>query len=242
MTKALFSLSSIPLLSHARASSRAALSSVAKRHTGEKGYLLFEQHDVADWFYVIESGWVKLFSKTIDGDDVILDLMTRGDILAETTYFYNKSYPFNADIIEPAAYWMIPATWIEAEIKSHPPFAIALMQHMAHLKMGRDKQIEHYTLQDASQRLACFLLRLYDGVDRGAVDLFLPVDKHLIANYLGMKSETLSRALSKLSQELGLMVDGMAIHVPSFQAMITYTCRACSHVFPCDGEGRIKDS
>lgn len=233
MTKNNFSVLSVPLLSQARDTSRAALGSVAKRHTGEKGYLLFSQNDAADWFYVIEGGWVKLFSETIDGDDVILDLMTRGDIFGETTYFYNKSYPFNAEIVEQAVFWMIPTSWIEAEIKSHPPFAIAMMQHMAHLKISRDKQIEHHTLQDASQRLGCFLLRLNRGEERGAVDLTLPVDKHLIANHLGMKPETLSRALSKLSQELGVLVDGMHIHVPSFQALITYTCRTCSDVFPC---------
>lgn len=236
MTKNTFSVLSVPLLSQARGESRAALEAVAKRHTGEKGYLLFNQHDVADWFYVIESGWIKLFSETIDGDDVILDLMSKGDIFGETTYFYNKSYPFNAEIVEESAFWLIPASWIESEIKSYPPFAMAMMHHMAHLKTERDKQIEHHTLQDASQRLGCFLLRLRSNGEPGAVDLTLPVDKHLIANYLGMKPETFSRALSKLGQELGIKVDGMTIHIPSFQSLITYTCHTCSNIFPCDDD------
>ncbi len=225
--------SEIPLLKQARPDSLQRLAELSKRQTGKKGYLFFSQNDIADWFYVIENGWVKLFSETINGEEIILDLLTKHDIFGETTFFHNNSYSFHAEMIEPGEIWMIPTTWIQAEIQNYPPFAMAMMTHMAHLKTSRDKQIEHHTIQDASQRLACFLLRLYDGQKSGPIKLMLPIDKHLIANYLGMKPETFSRALIKLNKELDLEIEGMQIRINHLNDLVTYTCQTCSDVFPC---------
>lgn len=227
------SVSNIPLLKSAHPDSWDTLTSLAKRHVGAKGYILFSQNDPATTFYVIESGWVKLFTETTEGEEMILDLLTGNDIFGETTYFYEKTYPFSAEIIEDTIYWTLPTSWIEFEIKNHPPFAMAMMQHMARIKMGRDKQLEHHTLQDAPQRVGCFILRLCQKKRSGSIKLTFPVDKHLIANHLGMKPETFSRALSKLSDELGVEVDGMSVKIPHLEKLISFTCRTCSNIFPC---------
>ena len=228
-------LSQVPLLQEARPAARAALAHRAQYQTKGKGYVLFTKDDIADWFYLIDRGWVKLFTETIDGDEMVLDLLSAHDLIGETSPFYHKTYAVSAEMATGGGYWMFPLRWIEDEIKNHPPFAMAMMRYMAHKKAMRDKHIEHLTLQDAAQRLGCFLLRLLPpgAVMTERARLTLPVDKYLIANYLGMKPETFSRALARLQDELGLDVDGAEITVPRPDRLVTYTCRACSDVYPC---------
>jgi len=59
------------------------------------------------------------------------------------------------------------------------------------------EQIEQMNRMSAPQRLADFLVQLHPRSD-GPCTIELPFEKSLIANRLGMKPESLSRALAKL--------------------------------------------
>ena len=56
---------------------------VAQDHSYKKGKVLYIEEEQAKFFYVIVSGWIKLFHINADGDEVIVDMLTAGHIVGE---------------------------------------------------------------------------------------------------------------------------------------------------------------
>jgi CRP-like cAMP-binding protein len=199
-----------------------------------KGQVLFTQDDPAEYFYMIENGWVKLFRETLDGDEVILDVLPRGFIFGETSMFEGQTYPFGAEIVEAGRLTAYPVALLNEYIQSHSGLAIAMLQHISNKNTLKDRELEHRTIMNAPQRIGCFLLRLCKVKQPAPIILHLPYDKTLIASRLGMQPETFSRALARLQEETGVKVRGATVEINNLGALITYTCTACSNVFPCD--------
>ena len=202
--------------------------------TYTKGQILFTQDDPAEWFFMIESGWVKLFRETLDGNEVILDVMPHGFLFGETTMFEKGAYPYGAEIVEDATLTSYPVALLKRYLDEKPELAMAFLQHISNKNNLKDREIEHRTVMKAPQRIGCFLLRLCKVKQPVPIILHLPYDKTLIASRLGMQPETFSRALSRLQEDTGIKVRGATVEITNLSNLITYTCTACSNVFPCD--------
>lgn len=211
-----------------------ALAGGGRIMTCAKGQVLFMQDDVAGWFYVVESGWVKIFRETLDGDEVITDVLPAGSMFGETAIFSNSTYAGCAEIIEPATIHVYPLPVLGAAVRRDPSLALAMLEHVCRQNSAQALEIEHRSVQNAAQRVGCFLLKLCGEYREGHVTLHLPYDKTVVAARLGMQPETFSRALSRLQADTGLRVKGASITIDDLDILIRYTCSACSNAFPCE--------
>jgi len=198
-----------------------------------KGKILFIADEPAQYFYLVRSGYVKLFRETLDGAQAILDILSAGHLLGETAIFQDNTYPYSAEIIETSDIITLPLASLKAELEHSPALAHAFLKHMTKIREKQEKDLEHRSLQNAPQRIGCFLLRLCPLDHKDPVTLHLPYDKTLIAGRLGMQPETFSRALKRLRTETGLEIQGSTITIPCIQTLSDYTCVACSSSFPC---------
>lgn len=228
------SLADVPLFDGADPRFIAKLEAAAVIHDYPKGHVVFLQDDIAEWFYVVLSGWVKLFRQTLDGEEVIVDVLPSGKVFGETDLFDQKAYSCGAEIVHPSKIAAFPIALLRNEIATNPAFSMKMLKHVVQGQREKDKEIEHRTIQNAPQRIGCFLLRLIPEKARGPIVLNLPYDKTLIASRLGMQSETFSRALARLKEDLGMKVTGSTIEIRSMDALISYTCAACSNAYPCN--------
>ena len=202
--------------------------------TFSKGQILFTQGDPAESFYMIEGGWIKLFRETLDGDEVILDVLPAGYVFGETVMFEGDSYPYAAEAIESCKLVAYPVSLLKTYIEENSVLALAMLKHISTKNVLKDREIEHLTIMNAPQRIGCFLLRLCKIKQPTPIFLHLPYDKTLIASRLGMQPETFSRALSRLQTDTGVKVKGGTVEIVNLGNLIKYTCTACSNVFPCD--------
>jgi len=210
-----------------------AMKQQGRRQNFSKGKILFIHEEVADCFYYIQSGWVKLFRETLDGTQAIVDVFTTGHIFGETSIFEDGTYPYTAEIAEDADIVVLPISILKTEIETNGKLALDMLTSMARYRRQQDQEIEHRSLQNASQRIGCFLLRLADQGQDGATVINLPYDKMLLASRLGMKPETFSRALAKLKDKTGIKIKGASIEMESLKQLSAYSCLACSSEFPC---------
>ena len=206
----------------------------AALHTAPKGKVLFIQDDEADYFYVIIQGWVKLFRETIEGAEAVIDVLTDGHIFGDTTVFENDQYGFSAEVVEQTHYIMLPTTMLKQAIEKNNQMAINMLSSMSQHRRQQNREIEHLNVQNAPQRIGCFLLRLCPIDMPETVTIHLPYDKTLIAARLGMKAETFSRALAKLKSETGILIKGPTVTINAPEKLIQFTCNQCSSVFPCE--------
>tara|TARA_R110002124_G_scaffold149220_1_gene314934 strand:- start:73344 stop:74048 length:705 start_codon:yes stop_codon:yes gene_type:complete len=201
--------------------------------TCPKGRILFISGEQADRFYYIKSGWVKLFRETLDGTQAVVDILPAGHVFGETSIFSNNNYPYSAEVVESAEVIALPTLVLKTEVENNNKLALNMLNHMARYRAQQDKEIEHLSIQNASQRIGCFLLSLAKQDSVGATTIRLPYDKTLVASRLGMQPETFSRALAKLRDKTGIQVNGATINVDNLKQLSSYSCAACSSEFPC---------
>jgi len=209
------------------------LESDAQTTKHAKGKVLFLHEDEARSFFLVKSGWVKLFRETLDGSQSVVDILPAGQIFGETAIFQEDTYPYSAEIVEPAEILSFPLSALKTEIQDNNEFAFSMMSSMARYRRQQDREIEHRTIQNAPQRIGCFLLRLADQQQSGPVTIHLPYDKTLVASRLGMQPETFSRALSKLKSQTGITIKGATIEMENLKQLVEFSCAACSSEFPC---------
>lgn len=230
-------LSSIPLFNPCSAKEIEDLleGAVPERHG--KGYLLFSYGAEAQRYYVIKSGWIKLYRETLDGAQAIIDVLPQKHIFGETAIFEDNAYPYSAEVVENAEILSLPLKKLKNLIENNPKFALSMLTSMARYRRHQDLEIEHRSLQNAPQRIGCFILRLTpahtEPQQKGPITIHLPYDKTMIAARLGMQPETFSRALSKLRQATNIDVRGSTIEIADLESLIGFTCSACTNEFPC---------
>lgn len=199
-----------------------------------KGKILYLQDDPADWFYLIVNGWIKLFRETLEGSEAIIDVLTEGHIFGENSVFEDDSYSYTVEVIENSLLVAFPTSLLKEAIASNNQLALNMLTSMSRHRLQQHREIEHLNVQNAPQRIGCFLLRLCRADVQGAVTLHLPYDKTLIAARLGMKPETFSRALAKLKESAKIRISGPTVYIDRVESLIEYTCNHCSTSFPCD--------
>ena len=163
----------------------------------EPGQSLFRQGDAAAAFFIVITGWVKLYRITPAGDETVLHVLTKGESFAEAVAFVGGRYPATASAATDARVVVIPAHHVINCVREMPDIALAMIastsQHLHRLV----QRVEQLSAQSGLQRVAEFLAGLCPNMD-GSCTISLPYDKTLIAGRLGLKPESLSRVFAKL--------------------------------------------
>lgn len=218
------------------------LTSDSHIQTLEKGKILFVHEDKAERFYIILNGWIKLFRETLDGTQAVVDILTKDHLFGETSIFQNDKHPYSAEATEPTTVISLPLSLLKKEIENNQKLALTMLSSMARYRRQQDQELEHRTIQNAPQRIGCFLLRLTNQQQEGKTVIHLPYDKLLVASRLGMQPETFSRALKKLKNETGIKINGASIEVDNLEQLSNYSCAACSSDYPCKDLEKVRSA
>jgi CRP/FNR family transcriptional regulator, dissimilatory nitrate respiration regulator len=207
--------------------------SAAQARSCPKGQIIYLEEDPAEFFYIIEHGWVKLFHETLDGEEAVMDILTTGHIFGEDTVFNNNIYKHSSQAVEDTELLVIPTSLLRDYLHKDHTLALAMLSSMSQHRRRQDREIEHLSIQNASQRIGCFLLRLIPKNKEKNIVIDLPYDKTLLAARLGMQLPTFSRALNTLRQATHIRISGARIEVDDIHQLSDFSCSACSSSYPC---------
>lgn len=174
--------------------------------------VLFMQNEPAKRFYIVLEGRVKILRETADGRESVLRLFNPGESFAEASILQINGYPATAIACEEVRTLGIPAARFIQQIKSNPELAMAVIAELGRKLQHFVRHVEQLTARSATERLACFLLKMCPA-ECSTVVLKLPIEKAVIAATLGMQPETFSRSLSKL-RSFGVQIDGDEVSIP----------------------------
>lgn len=183
----------------------------------EKGTLLFQQGEPASCFYVVLDGWVKVYRMTPEGSEAVVGVFRRGETFAEAAIFLGGRFPVAAETVSTCRLLRIDGDNLRRRIREQPDLALSMLASASYHLKFLVEQIEQMKLLTAPQRVADFLVSLCRS-SNGPQKVELPYDKMLLANRLGMKPESLSRALAKL-RPLGVSVDREIVAVENVQSL-----------------------
>jgi len=229
-------LHSFPLFQRFQREWEPLLSTVAIR-SFSKDSIIASHGEQANTVWLVVKGWVSLHRHTPDGRNITVGLCTSGDLFGEAGLFSQANYPYTAQVIEQdTELVVIPAPTLRQLTQHYPSLSNYLMELLSERLARTQLTLEQMSSLTAAQRLGCFLLRLCDAHED--TKLTLPIDKHIVASYLGMKPETLSRSFQQL-QPLGIQVNLTSVHIEDVARLRHYVCDHCGESGMCATEEKI---
>jgi CRP-like cAMP-binding protein len=191
----------------------ACFHNAAQTRSYKKGKVLYIEGELAEFFYVVCSGWIKLFHTMPEGEEVIVDMLTTGQIVGESAIFEHDHHTSSAQIVEDVQLLSIPAAMLKEKIRVSPTLALSMLSAMSRHHRRHYGESALNATQNAPQRIGCFLLRLCPEGKKTDVAFHLPYDKTLIADTLGMKNATFSRALNILREKTSVRINGTCVEI-----------------------------
>ena len=186
----------------------AAILRICKVKEYERGEVLFDEGDMAQGFYIVAAGRVKVYKLSPEGKERILHVVQPGGNFAEAAIFADGLYPASAEPLEKSTLIFFPKRDFLDLLTAQGRIAINMIGGLSRFLRLFAGQIEELTFRDVPSRLARYLLEL-SNERNGAVEL--PTSKSAIASRLGTVSETLSRTFRKLSDEGLIRVEGKTV-------------------------------
>lgn len=169
------------------------------------GYILSEG-EPARYFFNITSGVAKLYKSLADGRRQITGFLRAGDFVGLAA---ERLYGFSAEAMEDLTLCRFDRERFGRSLPDLPSLERRLLDIACHELVAAQNQMLLLGRKSATERLATFLLhwaeRDQSGCDKpveaGPVTLKLPMTRADIADYLGLTTETVSRALSGLRRD-----------------------------------------
>lgn len=159
---------------------------------------LYEQGDPVEEFFVVLDGHVEL-SIDAGGRRSVVEVARKGMVLGDAAMFGDGRFLMSARVLTSATLLAVPARSFLAKLELRFDIITHMLSTMSFRLRMLVRQIAELKLKTTAQRLGSFLLSQVDA-DEGRVSLRFPYDKRLVADELGMKPESLSRALAKLAK------------------------------------------
>ncbi|MDE2427226.1 MAG: Crp/Fnr family transcriptional regulator [Burkholderiales bacterium] len=186
----------------------------------DKGLMLFRRGDIAEGTYIVVYGLIKLSIPSSQGNDKVLELIRSGQCFGEAMMFLDEPYPFYAEALENTLLLKIPKNALLRLLDNSPAIARQMMAGLSYRLLGFIRNVERYSLQNATQRVIDYLLQT--STLQSSTDVRLELKKNLVASLLNLSPETLSRVLHQLTDEQLIKVSGATIHIGCPDALKSY--------------------
>ena len=156
-------------------------------------------------------GAVELIGRTSGARETTIQILWPVDCFIPAAALTSTPYLMAARTLEPSQILMLEASNLRRCVREDAGLASIMIALLAGQFREMVRQVKDLKLRTGTQRLACFLLRLWDETGEGGAAR-LPFSKGALASRLGMTAENLSRAFRNLEQA-GLEVRGSRIVV-----------------------------
>jgi CRP/FNR family transcriptional regulator, anaerobic regulatory protein len=167
-------------------------------HAGQAA--IVEGEPAQDLFNVI-TGAVKLYKLLPDGRRQITGFLSAGDFLGIA---YNDTYAYTAEAVTDVKLCRFPRQRLEALLPEHPALERRLLGEAAHELVAAQDQMLLLGRKTAMERVASFLLMQAKRASRmrkSESRLDVPMTRTDIGDYLGLTTETVSRAISRMRDD-----------------------------------------
>lgn len=194
----------IPFFSSLTDSEIELIDQILIKRTFKKGEYIFFEGEKGDKFFIIEEGQVKLIKMIANGDEQILNIFSKNDIIAEIVAFDKGNYPASAVTMSKTRVLVFEQERLEELILDHPQIAVKLLREMSHRLRRAQENVRDLALKDSSARVAgllVFLARRYGEKKKDKIVLDLSLTQKELANMIGSSRETVSRVLAKFENQ-----------------------------------------
>lgn len=188
---------------------------VAMRRKVKKGAALFNNGEGFQSLYAVRSGFFKTQITRHDGREQITGFQVPGELLGLDGVAAD-AHNVDAIAVENSVVCVLPYSDLERIARDFPP-----LQRQLHRVMSREIVRESGVMMllgtmKAEERVVAFLLNLserYKLLGYSSDEFKLRMTRAEIGSYLGLKLETVSRALTKIQDQGDIAIDGKSVQI-----------------------------
>lgn len=188
----------------------------------DRGEHLFIAGQIPDCLYVLLSGSAHIYRILPDGTQKNLHLFHAVALLGEAAVFMGIAYPSSCLLNEDSLVLCFSRTKLMDMMRKDPGFSWRLVGQLYRKLSEFSAMLAAHSQKSAVVRVASYLVGLA-GVHSSTAGehrrIELPAPKKDIANYLGIRPESLSRTFAYMEKNGAIRVDGQTIEVLSVQQL-----------------------
>lgn len=186
------------------------------------GAMLLADNQDLSAIYAVCSGVFKLFQLNEDGSEKVIGFRFPGELIGEDAIFLEK-YNYNAIAIGESSVCEVSFAKLHACGQLAPGLQQKLIQLLTKQSFKQQRNAQALIgKKSAESLLAAFLLNISERnaeYSHSETKIDLTISRNEIANFLGIRRETLSRILTKLQKEHLIALDGKNLEILSLEAL-----------------------
>lgn len=164
---------------------------------------IFSEGDPSDKLYLLSEGNVKIIKHTVMGKDIILEVMSPGDIFGGVAVLDNRPYPATAQAMKAAKIIRIRRPDLMKVMNEYPDLKLEIVRYFSDKLRDSHEMLKNLATERVERRIASLLLKLAEkaGDDReGFKKLDFPLTRQEISEMVGTTVETCIRTMSRFQK------------------------------------------
>lgn len=186
----------------------------------EKGAVIFNEGDPAEWIHFVYIGRVKIV-KAVGVRDLIIEILEAGEPIGAVATFEGRPFPASAITLEPSGVLSIPADSFFRLLETKPMMTRRLLAGLTLRLITLNKRLADMTGSVEHRVAALFTTlasRLGEQAD-GAVFIPLVLSRQEIADLAGTTIETAIRLMSRWQKEGVVITEKNGFRIPDIEAI-----------------------
>jgi CRP/FNR family transcriptional regulator len=180
----------------------ARLEQEGERFSLTEGDLLVREGQSGDENFTVVEGALMLYKSLPGGRRQVVGFRFPGELV--TLRRCGSTWPVSVCAIAPCYVCRLPCQAFRSLAESDPEVCQALLDLAGDEITARQEQLLTVGRKNTVERIAAFILEIWHRTQRWPAqtnEVLLPMNRAAIADYLGLKTETVSRAFARLVHE-----------------------------------------
>lgn len=180
-----------------------AISSLFDTLSFKNNETIFSEGDASDKFYILAEGNVKILKHTMMGKDIILEIMSPGDIFGGVAVLDNKPFPASANAMKSTSVIKISRQNLLKIMEEYPMLMPEIVGYFSDKLRDAHEMLKNIATERVERRIAALLLKLSEKVgidDEGYRKINFPLTRQEISEMVGTTVETCIRTMSKFQK------------------------------------------
>ncbi|MFK7001642.1 Crp/Fnr family transcriptional regulator [Flavobacterium oreochromis] len=166
--------------------------------TFKKNEVIFNEGESALFFYFIINGSVRMFNRNEEGKEFVQGYFLSGQSFGEPPLFIEENYPTTAACIKDSILLKLSKKNFFRMLEDMPELQILFIKILSKRIIGKAKSSKDIINQNTEQKIISFLMiQKPENINE---KIFIPFTRQEIANFTGLRVETVIRACSKLKK------------------------------------------
>lgn len=179
---------------------------VAKKY--KKNEIIFYEEDLALFYYQIMEGSVRMYNSNDEGKEFTQGIFCNGNSFGEPPLFINEVYPTTAIASQESTIVKLSREKLMKILEDYPSIKLSFLELMARRIYNKTVTTKQIINQKPEHRIKSFLEN-YKKQNQlcFAEKHFIPFTRQEIADFTGLRVETVIRTLSEMNKSNKVNID-----------------------------------